>query len=178
MLLDSMPKQIGEHYERKILVFLHWYAERGYPNDIPDEGPITNASGKPSWKRICKVLPTSPELARAVELDGQAEAGKRQPIAMTDLGQLDEDVVQAASVDRVEAGIQAPQPKRKPGRPRKQEQDEIPLDGIYEEAISLTMSATADDIAAAKEKSGIDPAEDLTMIDGDRLAEYLKALKG
>jgi predicted phosphoadenosine phosphosulfate sulfurtransferase len=56
MLLDTMPKQIAEHYERKILVFLHWYSERGYPNDIPDEGPITNAQGQPSWKRICKAL--------------------------------------------------------------------------------------------------------------------------
>jgi len=84
------------------------------------------------------------------------------------------------------ADIAAPQPKKKGGGPKgspnkpkpKQEQDEIPLDGIYEEAISLTMSATAEEVQAATETAGIDPAEDLTMIDGDRLAEYLKALKG
>jgi len=55
LLLGSMPPQIAEHYERKILVFLHWYAGLGYPDGIPDDGPITNAR-TPSWKRICKTL--------------------------------------------------------------------------------------------------------------------------
>jgi len=55
LLLESMPKKTQQHYENKIAVFLHWYAERGYPGGIPDEGPINNKS-MPSWKRICKSL--------------------------------------------------------------------------------------------------------------------------
>lgn len=54
MLLDSMPAKTKEHYENKILVFLKWYADRGYLNGIPDDGPIEK--GNPNWKRICKAL--------------------------------------------------------------------------------------------------------------------------
>jgi predicted phosphoadenosine phosphosulfate sulfurtransferase len=54
LLLDSMPDKTRDHYENKIAVFLHWYAERGYKKNIPDEGPMTKDS--PSWKRICKAL--------------------------------------------------------------------------------------------------------------------------
>lgn len=58
LLLASMPQKTAEHYRNKIAVFLHWYAERGYPNGIPDEGPIEQEAGKeiPSWRRICKML--------------------------------------------------------------------------------------------------------------------------
>ena len=55
LLLSSMPKSTAEHYKNKISVFLKWYEDRGYPNGIPDEGPMTDKS-KPSWTRICKAL--------------------------------------------------------------------------------------------------------------------------
>ena len=54
LLLASMPEKTQEHYKNKIAVFLKWYAERGYPDGIPDDGPLTKES--PSWKRICKAL--------------------------------------------------------------------------------------------------------------------------
>ena len=55
LLLESMPKQTSEHYKNKIAVFLKWYEVRGYPNGIPDDGPITKKE-PPSWARICKAL--------------------------------------------------------------------------------------------------------------------------
>lgn len=54
MLLDSMPKPTAEHYRNKVAVFLRWYQARGYPDDIPDDGPLDRSA--PSWKRICKAL--------------------------------------------------------------------------------------------------------------------------
>lgn len=54
LLLDSMPEKTSEHYKNKIAVFLKWYQERGYPNGIPDDGPLDKSA--PSWKRICKAL--------------------------------------------------------------------------------------------------------------------------
>lgn len=54
LLLASMPEKTQEHYKNKIAVFLKWYEERGYPDGIPDDGPLTKES--PSWKRICKSL--------------------------------------------------------------------------------------------------------------------------
>lgn len=54
-LLVSMPTPIREHYENKIAVFLRWYRDRGYPEGIPDDGPITSKD-VPSWARICKAL--------------------------------------------------------------------------------------------------------------------------
>lgn len=54
-LLTSMPESTAEHYKNKIAVFLKWYADRGYPNGIPDEGHMTDRSA-PSWTRVCKVL--------------------------------------------------------------------------------------------------------------------------
>lgn len=58
LLLASLPARTAEHYENKIAVFLHWYADRGYPNGIPDEAdPKLEAARKaPSWRRVCKVL--------------------------------------------------------------------------------------------------------------------------
>lgn len=58
LLIESMPPQTKEHYENKIAVFLHWWAERGYPHGIPDEADIHEEAAKkvPSWKRICKAL--------------------------------------------------------------------------------------------------------------------------
>jgi predicted phosphoadenosine phosphosulfate sulfurtransferase len=54
LLLDSQPPATREHYRNKIAVFLKWYADRGYPRGIPDEGPVEKDT--PSWKRICKAL--------------------------------------------------------------------------------------------------------------------------
>lgn len=55
LLLESMPVPAAEHYRNKIAVFLHWYAARGYPDGIPDEGSTTDRT-RPSWTRICKAL--------------------------------------------------------------------------------------------------------------------------
>lgn len=54
-LLASMPEATAEHYRNKVAVFLRWYQDRGYPNGIPDDGPITDRD-KPSWARVCKAL--------------------------------------------------------------------------------------------------------------------------
>lgn len=58
LLLESMPPQTKSHFENKITVFLHWWAERGYPNGIPDEADVNDEANKkvPSWRRICKAL--------------------------------------------------------------------------------------------------------------------------
>lgn len=54
LLLQSMPERTADHYKDKIAVFLHWWAQRGYPDGIPDDGEMTKDA--PSWKRICKSL--------------------------------------------------------------------------------------------------------------------------
>lgn len=54
LLLESMPEKTQEHYRNKIAVFLKWYEARGYPDGIPDEGPMDKSV--PSWKRVCKAL--------------------------------------------------------------------------------------------------------------------------
>lgn len=54
-LLSSMPEKTADNFKDKISVFLKWYRDRGYPNGIPDEGPMTDKS-TPSWTRICKAL--------------------------------------------------------------------------------------------------------------------------
>lgn len=53
-LLETMPPPTADHYRDKIAVYLKWYADRGYPNGIPDEGPLEK--GHPNWARICKML--------------------------------------------------------------------------------------------------------------------------
>jgi predicted phosphoadenosine phosphosulfate sulfurtransferase len=55
LLLDTLPPAAREHYTNKIIVFLKWYSERGYPDDIPDDGPV-NTRDTPSWARVCKML--------------------------------------------------------------------------------------------------------------------------
>jgi predicted phosphoadenosine phosphosulfate sulfurtransferase len=54
LLLESQPPATSEHFKNKIAVFLHWWAARGYPNGIPDDGPLEKDA--PNWKRICKAL--------------------------------------------------------------------------------------------------------------------------
>lgn len=57
-LLDTMPKNVAEHYKDKIAVYIKWYMDRGYENGIPDEGDYRlEMDGKiPSWRRICRTL--------------------------------------------------------------------------------------------------------------------------
>jgi predicted phosphoadenosine phosphosulfate sulfurtransferase len=53
-----MPTVTSEHYKDKIAVYLKWYKDHGYPEDIPDEqeGDCDSKDRVPSWKRICKTL--------------------------------------------------------------------------------------------------------------------------
>lgn len=57
LLLNTMPPKTSLHYKNKISVYLKWYRERGYPEDIPDhhEGDL-NHPNIPSWRKICKTL--------------------------------------------------------------------------------------------------------------------------
>lgn len=57
-ILDSMPPSTAEHYKNKIAVYLKWYRERGYPENIPDEGDYKlEQLGKiPAWRQIAKCL--------------------------------------------------------------------------------------------------------------------------
>ena len=54
LILGSLPAAASEHYKNKIAVFLKWYADRGCPNGIPDDGPLDKS--QPSWKRVAKAL--------------------------------------------------------------------------------------------------------------------------
>lgn len=54
LVLGTMPARPAEHYRNKVAVFLRWYQSRGYPNGIPDDGPLDKS--QPSWKRICKAI--------------------------------------------------------------------------------------------------------------------------
>ena len=58
VILSSLPEKSREHYENKVVVFLKWYEDRGYPNGIPDYADPKEEASKsvPSWRRICKSL--------------------------------------------------------------------------------------------------------------------------
>lgn len=58
MLLGSMPDKTQEHYSNKILLYVRWWKERGYPEGIPDEAELALEMKRdvPSWRRICKAL--------------------------------------------------------------------------------------------------------------------------
>ena len=58
LLVSSMPPRTKEHYENKIAVFRKWWMVRGYPDGIPDEGPLDLEAARkiPSWRRVCKSL--------------------------------------------------------------------------------------------------------------------------
>jgi len=58
LLLATMPAKIKEHYENKIMLFIKWWVERGYPEGIPDEVDLDleTKRGVPSWRRVCKSL--------------------------------------------------------------------------------------------------------------------------
>ncbi len=56
-LLDSLPPSTAEHYRNKIAIYLQWYRNRDYPDDIPDcQDKDTGSRDVPSWRRICRTL--------------------------------------------------------------------------------------------------------------------------
>lgn len=58
VILESLPKDMAEHYKNKIHVFIKWHETRGYPNGIPDvnDAKLEAARKAPSWRRIAKML--------------------------------------------------------------------------------------------------------------------------
>lgn len=58
MILDSLPRDMSDHYRNKIHVFIRWWEERGYANGIPDEADqkLESARKVPSWRRVAKML--------------------------------------------------------------------------------------------------------------------------
>lgn len=58
LLAGSMPPKTREHYENKIILFIRWWKEKGYPDGLPDEAPYELEANRkaPSWRRIVKSL--------------------------------------------------------------------------------------------------------------------------
>lgn len=58
LLVCSMPPKTKEHYENKVILFCKWWAERGYPDGIPDSATYELEAKRkvPSWRRVCKSL--------------------------------------------------------------------------------------------------------------------------
>lgn len=58
LLVASMPPVMESRYRDKILLFERWWAERGYPEGIPDEADYQLEAQHlaPSWRRVCKSL--------------------------------------------------------------------------------------------------------------------------
>jgi predicted phosphoadenosine phosphosulfate sulfurtransferase len=58
LLVNSMPPKTEEQFRNKILLHTKWWAERGYPDGIPDEADSRLEAQRlvPSWRRICKSL--------------------------------------------------------------------------------------------------------------------------
>jgi predicted phosphoadenosine phosphosulfate sulfurtransferase len=57
-LIRSMPPQMERRYRDKVLLFEKWWADRGYPQGIPDESDYQMEAQRlaPSWRRVCKSL--------------------------------------------------------------------------------------------------------------------------
>lgn len=57
-LLNTMPPKTAEHYKNKIAVYLKWYKDKGYPDDIPDQAEWKEEqTGKvPAWRQVAKAL--------------------------------------------------------------------------------------------------------------------------
>lgn len=57
-LLRTMPPKTGEHYKSKIAVYLNWWRQRGYPEEIPQEadGKLETLGKVPSWRKIAKTI--------------------------------------------------------------------------------------------------------------------------
>lgn len=58
LLIASMPPAMERHYRDKVMMFEHWWTDRGYPDGIPDEVPYALEAKRlaPSWRRVCKTL--------------------------------------------------------------------------------------------------------------------------
>ena len=58
LLVESMPPEMQRRYRDKVLLFEKWWAERGYPDGIPDEADYKMEAQHlaPSWRRVCKSL--------------------------------------------------------------------------------------------------------------------------
>jgi len=58
LLLSSMPPKTKIHFENKILLYLKWWMEKGYPEGIPDEVDYKLETYRlaPSWRRVCKSI--------------------------------------------------------------------------------------------------------------------------
>lgn len=56
-LLDSMPEQTAEHYRNKIAIYIKWFQQHGFPENIPDQqDKDLGYKDVPSWRRVCKML--------------------------------------------------------------------------------------------------------------------------
>lgn len=57
-ILETMPRNTGEHYKNKVAVYINWYMKRGYPEGIPDESDyrLEQIGKAPSWRKIVKAL--------------------------------------------------------------------------------------------------------------------------
>jgi predicted phosphoadenosine phosphosulfate sulfurtransferase len=58
LLIRSMPPKTQVHYQNKVVMFEHWWRQRGYPDGIPDEAAYEMEAARraPSWRRVCKSL--------------------------------------------------------------------------------------------------------------------------
>lgn len=58
LLLSSLPEKSRVQFKNKISVFVKWWRERGYPEDIPDEAEYKLEAERlvPSWRRVCKSI--------------------------------------------------------------------------------------------------------------------------
>jgi predicted phosphoadenosine phosphosulfate sulfurtransferase len=58
LFVNSLPPKTQEHFQNKILLFLSWWKEKGYPDGVPDEAPLHLETNRevPSWRRVCKSL--------------------------------------------------------------------------------------------------------------------------
>lgn len=57
-ILESMPEKTAEHYRTKIAVYLKWWKENGYPQDILESATSHDErlDKIPTWRKICKTL--------------------------------------------------------------------------------------------------------------------------
>jgi predicted phosphoadenosine phosphosulfate sulfurtransferase len=58
LLINSMPPKTTLHYRNKVILWVRWWATRGYPDGIPDEAAYEMEAARkaPSWRRVCKTL--------------------------------------------------------------------------------------------------------------------------
>jgi recombination protein RecT len=156
-------------------------------------------------KRLCKMLPKSGALERAMDLDDLAMAGKHQPPAFADMSSSTIDVEAIAGEPEGEGQIE--QPKEKKPEPEKKEEkkskgsklkkgevsvgpkvkekeeEEDPeaeaaqAEGLIAEATALMEKLSPQQVQKARQTIGIDDAEELDMIDNERLGNLVHLFK-